>query len=206
MAPRFNIIKKTDLDKAKSFRDFIAEEHANRIVQYYSLSVIVLDGDKKTSQRENGTGGDLTEAQIKLLKSFDYGTNVLIQAEYREKSFETGELENSIWTPYFSVVPEKQAVHKDGKVALINYLDENSVEERASIDTDQLKPATIIFTVTKNGTIENANISRTSGYPSVDEKLKELISNTSGTWEPAENSKGEKVDQVLTIAFGVLGC
>ena len=33
----------------------------------------------------------------------------------------------------------------------------------------------------------------------------EIMSNTSATCEPAENATGEKVDQVLTIAFGILG-
>lgn len=206
VAPRFNGIKKTDLDKAKSFSEFIADEHANRIVEYYALNVIVLDGDKKTDLRENGTGGDLNEAQIKLLQASDYGTNVLIWADYREKSFETGELENSTWTPYLSVVPEKQAIYKKGKVALIDYLDENSVTERATIETDKLKPATISFAVTKKGTIENAKVNGTSGYPLVDKKLIELISNTSGTWMPAENTEGKKVVQALTISFGKMGC
>lgn len=206
VAPRFNAVKKSDLHKATSFRDFIAEEHANRIVEYYALNVILLDGTEKTDTRVNGEGGDFNEAQIKLLQSIDYSTNLLIWSDYREKSFHTGELENSTWTPYISIVPEKQAEFLNGKAELIHYLDSNSQSTRANIEKDKLKPATISFTITKNGTIENAKLEDTSGYSLVDEKLIELISKTSGSWSPAENSDGEKVHQSLTISFGVLGC
>jgi hypothetical protein len=57
------------------------------------LSVIVLDGDEKTDIREiNNTGNsrNLTPAQLKLLQSSDYSTNLLILADYREKNFDTG--------------------------------------------------------------------------------------------------------------------
>jgi hypothetical protein len=36
--------------------------------------------------------------------------------------------------------------------------------------------------------------------------MTELITNFPGTWEPAENSKGEKVDQELVVSFGLMGC
>ena len=203
---RFNSITKDELVKAKSFSDFIAAEHANRIVHYSTLDVIVLDGDQKTNVRENGKGGDLTDAQIKLLQSIDYGTNVLIWSDYRERSFEDGRIQNSTWTPYLSVVPEQQTTYLNGKEALIDYLDKNSIDVRVDVKKDLLRPATISFRVTKNGTIENAQVVGTSGYPVIDKKLIELISKTSGTWLPAENSKGEKVDQTLVISFGAQGC
>jgi len=206
VAPRFKAIKKSDLNKAKSFSEFITDEHAERIVQYKSLNVIVLDGDRKTDVRENSIGSDFNQAQINLLQSADYATNLLIWADYREKNFDTGNLEYSTWTPYLSVVPETQAIYQNGKVTLIDYLDKNSLAERSNIKTDKLQPATIIFTVNKNGNVENAKLDRTSGYPLVDQKLIELILKTSGSWVPAENIKGEKVDQALTISFGILGC
>ena len=206
VGPRFNIIKKSDLDKVRSFSEFITEEHAQRIVLYKYLSIIVLDGDKKTDVRETGTSGDLTLAQIKLLQSADYSTNLLIWADYREKSFDTGNLENSTWTPYLTVVPEKQARYLDGKKALMEYLKEKSETVRVNVDPELLKPAKLFFTVTKKGTVENVYLDRTSGYPTVDKTMKELISNTPGTWEPAENTKGEKVDQELVVSFGLMGC
>ena len=209
VGPRFNFIKKSDLDKARSFSDFIADEHAERIVLYKKLSVIVLDGDEKTDIRETdntGNSGNLTPAQIKLLQSSDYSTNLLIWADYREKSFEDGQLQNSTWTPYLSVVPETQAVYLDGKDALKKFLKEETEAVRVNVEADLLKPAKLFFTVTKNGTIENVYLDRTSGYPSVDKKMIELITKTPGTWVPAQNIKSEKVDQELVVSFGLKGC
>ena len=203
---RFRVIKKRDLDNVRSFSDFIGEDHAQRIVYYKSLSVTILDGDKQTDIKETGNDGVLTAAQIKLLQSADYSTNLLIRAEYTEKNKETGELENSYWTPYLTIVPEKQAVYVPGKDALLEYLKEYSKEARVNVQADKLKPAKLFFTVTKKGTIENVKLDRTSGYPSVDKTMIELIIKAPGKWEPAEDANGEKVDQELVISFGLMGC
>ena len=39
-----------------------------------------------------------------------------------------------------------------------------------------------------------------------DNKMIELITKTPGLWIPAENSRGEKVDQELVLSFGMVGC
>lgn len=203
---RFNEIKKVKLDNARSFNDFIGEEHAQRIVSYKSLSVIILDDNKQTDIRETGTGDVLTPAQIKLLQSSNYSTNILIRAEYIEKNKETGKLEESYWTPYLTIVPEKQAEYMPGKEALIEYLKNYSRMETALVQEKKIKPGKIYFTVSKKGTISNVKLTATSGYSSIDELLMGLIIDVPGKWEPAENSKGEKVDQELVISFGNMGC
>ncbi len=206
IAPRFNAIKKTDLDKVSAFNDLIGEEHTQRILSYSSLSVVILDGDKKTETKETGKSGILTPAQIELLRSVEYSTNLVIMAEYMEKWPKTGLIENSRWGPYLTVVPEKQATYSNGKEALMEYLRESSKESRFNVVPEKLQPAKLYFTVTKNGTIEKVYLDRTSNYPSVDKTMIELISKAPGEWEAAENSKGEKVDQVLVVSFGLMGC
>jgi hypothetical protein len=178
-------------------------------VLYKKLGVILLDGDEKTNIRETdntGNSGILTPAQLKLLQSVDYSTNLLIWADYREKNFDTGNLENSTWTPYLTVVPEKQAIYLDGKDALKKFLKQETEAVRVNVQVDLLKPAKLFFTVTKNGNIENVYLDRTSGYPDVDKTMIELISKVPGVWESAQNTKGEKVDQELVVSFGLMGC
>lgn len=206
VGPRFGPIKKGDLDKARTFDDFISEEHAKQIVSYKSLSVIYIINDKQSEIRETGYSDKLTAAQLELLQSADYSTNFLIRADYQEKNKETGELEDSYSTPHLTIVPEKQAAYVNGKDTLMEYLKENSKEVRANVQADKLQPAKLFFTVTKNGTVENVKLDRSSNYSAVDKKLIELISKTPGTWEAAENSKGEKVDQELVVSFGLMGC
>jgi hypothetical protein len=42
----------------------------------------------------------------------------------------------------------------------------------------------------------------TTGYPSLDKKLMTLIKNIPGKWTPAENIKGEIMEQELVFTFG----
>lgn len=206
VGPRFGPIKKGDLIKARTFEDFIEEDHANRIVSYKTLSIIYIINDKRSELKETGYSNKLTAAQLKLLQSADYSTNFIIRADFKEKNGETGALEDSYSTPHLTIVPEKQAVYVDGKNALIEYLKESSKEVRTNVQVDELQPAKLFFTVTKNGTIDNVKLDRTSNYPAVDAKMIELIQNTPASWKPAENLKGEKVAQELVISFGLMGC
>ena len=217
IGPRYNTIKKADLDTLKSFSDIIGEEHANRIVDYKSVSVIIMKDDKQTEIRETGNSDVFTAAQLKLIQSLDYSTNLVIWADYQGKNKETGALEDTHWTPYLTIVPEKQAeyvddqqelINGDGKTALKEFLKTNSLEARtkAKVIAEKLKPAKLYFTVSKMGTIENVRLDRSSNYPIVDEAMIELIKNTPGQWRPAENINGEKVDQELVVSFGLMGC
>ena len=203
---RFKGFTKTELNKVKSFDHFIAEEHAGRIISYKSLSVILIENDKETDIKEIANSGVFSPAQLALLQSSDYSTNLLIKANYTEKSFHTGALEESIWTPYITVVPEKEAAYAWGNEALIYYLEKHTKEAIANLTTDQIKSGQLYFTVSKDGTVSNAEIISTSGFPNVDEKVKDLIFKLPGNWQPAENANGDKVNQTLVISFGKRGC
>jgi len=208
VGPRFGAIKKEDLENKNFFSDYIGEEHAQKIVSFKSLSVILLDGDKKTDVRETSNSGLFTDAQISLLQSFPYSSNILIWAEYIEENKENNTIEKAHWTPHLTIVPEKQAIciGLGGKDALSNYLKGSIMEYTVDIDPEELQPAKLFFTVTKNGNIENVYLDRTSNFPEIDKKMIELVTNAPMTWEPAENSHGDKIDQELVVSFGLMGC
>lgn len=206
VGPRFGPIKKSDLEKATSISDFIPEDELQQIEVLKSVSIMVYEENIKFNLRENGISEEFNDAQLELLKSFDYSTNFLIRAEYIQKNDETGEMENSYSTPHHTIVPEKQAEFIDGEDALKSFLKLYSEETRKDVDPEKLKPAKLFFTVTKKGTIENIHLDRSSNYPEVDEVMIKLISEVPGTWIPAENIKGERVDQELVVSFGLMGC
>jgi len=206
VGPRFGSIKKSDLDTMTSLNDIIGEEHVERIIDYKSVSVIVVVNDEKSNIRETGHSDQFTDAQLTLLKSLKHSTNLLFSANLKEKNPETGGLEDTHWTPYLTIVPEKQAEYSEGKEALKKYLKENSENARSHVIAEKLQPAKLYFTVTKNGIIEHVRLDRTSNYPEVDKRMIELITNLPGNWKPAENSEGEKVDQELVVSFGLMGC
>jgi len=203
---RFGPIKKGDLDKARSITDFLPKKRTQQIVSYKSVKVIILDDNKQTDINETGHSAILTASQINLLQSLDYSTNILIRADYLQRDRETNVLEDSYSTPHLTIVPEKQAEYVNGIDALVEYLKENSKENMGLVQESKLQPAKLYFTVTKKGSISNVRIVTSSGYSSIDKKMIDLMTKAPGKWEPAENLKGEKVDQELVFSYGLMGC
>ena len=206
VGPRFSPIKKETIDKATAIDDFFDEEQMQRIVNLTSTSVILFIDNKQSDIRATGDSFKLNEAQLKLLQSSNYSTNLIVRVDYQTIGEENGKLIDDYSTPHLTIVPQKQASYLFGKDAIKYYLKENSKEARIGVDPDKLKPAKLFFTVTKKGTIENIHLDSSSNYPVVDKKMIEIISNLPGEWEPAENTKGEKVDQELVVSFGLMGC
>ena len=202
---RFGPIKKSTVDKATNVLDFFPEDHVARIKTVYSANVIVIIADQQSNIQSAGTGSKLTPAQINLLRSADYSTNIKISAEcYAKNGY--GKLEDGHFSPHLTIVPEKQAAYIPGKEELIKYLRENNKKNAFGIDAAQLGFAKLYFTVTKNGTVENFKLHKSSGYAEIDNSMIKLIKKLPGKWIPAENVQGEKVDQELVVSFGRGGC
>jgi Gram-negative bacterial TonB protein C-terminal len=196
-------ITKEELRKATSVLDIVPKEAEGwRKVSFQAVRVAILQDGGEI--HEMGDDKELNAAQIRLLQSTDYSTNFYINARSQTVFPYTGKTEDYAY--YFTIVPEKEAEYTSGHDALIAYLKENSKEKTAIIKQDKLQPGKVSFTITKEGTVANVKLSSTSGYPSVDEELIKIITNMPGKWEPAENSKGENVDQELVFFFGTQGC
>ena len=206
IGPRFGTITKKELLKATSIKDFIPEEQINWIETLKLVSVIIFKDEKRSDIRANGTTFELNEEQLELIKSFDLSTSFVINAEYLQKNYETGQMEGSQSTPHLTLVPEKQAEYVMGFDALKYFFKKNTEEARVGVDPKNLKPAKLMFIVSKDGTIKDAKLDRSSNYPRVDKKMLELIYKTPGEWLPAENENGEYVEQELVVSFGLMGC
>lgn len=203
---RFLGVKKETLVKAKSITDFLPKEETNHVVTYKSVSVIIFNNAAYPEVGETGSNEKLTAAQQELLQSSDYSTNFYVRADFLEKDEFSGKLKESYFTPYLTIVPEKEARYIPGTDSFIEYLKTNNKENTANLDERKLKAAKLYFTVNKNGDITKVSLDSSSGYASIDEKIIELLHEAPGKWEPAENAKGEKVDQELVISFGIIGC
>jgi len=114
--------------------------------------------------------------------------------------------ETSQLGPYLPMDLVKEATYEGGMEALMKYLEENSREARAGQEMDKLQPFKLVFTVTKKGAVENVKLDGTSGYYAIDYRMIHLMLKAPGKWEPAENAKGEKVDQEQVVPLGPTGC
>jgi hypothetical protein len=193
-------ISKEELDKAVSISEIIPQDANWNRYSIVKTHVRIYNDDLETQVINYSLNLDLNEPQLALLKKVQYSDNLQFGAEHAT-SRETGSLNYMV-----SVVPEKQAEYVDGKDQLITYIKENSNTLIALWKNNQWLAGKINFTVDKQGTVSNINLTSTSGNPTIDQHMIGLISKTSNKWVPAENAKGEKVDQVLTFSFGSLGC
>ncbi len=197
---------KEEMGHVRSLDDIFPEEQIESIVSYQSVSVTILGDNYETISIESGESEVFNDAQIKLLHTAPYSTNILIRADYVEKNRQTGKLEENYSTPHITIIPEKEAIYESGKEALINYLKKNSKEQTIIVQKYRLQPGKVHFTICRDGTISDVKLVATSGYPSIDKTMTDLITKTPGKWEPAVNAKGEKVDQELVFSFGIVGC
>ena len=199
---RFSPIKKEAIINATSVNSIFSKDEMHNMESVKSVEFIIVENDKRADKSETANSASFTDEQINFLNSLDYSTNFIMEVDYNIKT----DLIERTSTPHYTVVPDIQAQYIYGKDALIKYFIENTKEETANIPEDKLQPAKLYFTVTKNGTVNNVNLDRSSGYPNIDELMIGLINNTPGGWIPALNSKGETVDQELVVSFGLMGC
>ena len=197
-------ITKENLHKAKSVIDIIPKEAGWSKYPIQTVKVTILHDGTETS--ETGDNLALNKAQAQLLRSTDYSDNFCITASRKGKHKDAGDREYYDLAYYLTVTPEKEAEYTGGEDALIDYLKENSKGETAIVKQDQLKSGKVSFTVTKDGAIANVKLSSTSGYSTIDKAMVNLITTLPGTWNPATNQKGEKVDQEFVFSFGQAGC
>ena len=206
---RWDTMTKEELKEVKSLLDILKEDGTYTREAYRNVTISILHNDKDVrdiDRFEMGQSEILNTAQLELLHSIDYSTNLRITALNIRTNTKTGVVRDDSLVLYMTIIPEKEAEFAGGYDALIKYLKESSKEKTTIIREDKLQPGKVHFTVTKKGSISNVKLIDTSGYPSVDEELIKIITNMPEKWESAENSKGEKVNQEFVFFFGTPGC
>ncbi|WP_299334223.1 hypothetical protein [uncultured Psychroserpens sp.] len=200
---RFAPVKLSDVHNATTIYDFLNEGEKAQIDQINSVRLIMVENNQLSEKRAYGNNEFLTDAQKDLLKSTAYFSHFTIRTKFTAKNEETGQMEDRFFGPHITVVPNQQATYVDGKDALINYLKAQSKDYMNVIKDMKLGAIKISFKVTSEGNISDVkHDAMSTGYKSIDDQFMTLIKNIPGTWIPAENNKGETLDQELVFTFG----
>ncbi|WP_299103352.1 hypothetical protein [uncultured Winogradskyella sp.] len=200
---RFEAVQKADIQAATSIYDFLNEDEKHQIEEIKSVKLIVIKDNQQSELQEYGTTAQLTKAQLKLLRSLDYFNHFTIRTEFKGKNKETGVIEDKFFGPHITIVPDQQAAYVDGKEALITYLKENSLEALNVITDDRLNAIKYSFIISKEGKVKDVkHDAMKTGYPSIDNKFKDLLQKIPGEWLPARKSNGEKMEQEFVFTFG----
>ena len=202
----FASIDKEKLDKAQSILDIFTPRHERSTISYYNITISTYHENYEMQLKQRGENEVLTDGQIQLLQSLDYGESFYITGNTKRKGEACNVTFEDTMVLYLTVVPSKAALYTAGDDDLITYLKKGSKEAIAIAHKDQLQPGKISFKISKDGTLGEVKLTDSSGYDSIDEKMLELIQEMPGSWQAATNAKGEKVDQELTFFFGEIGC
>lgn len=202
---RFNAtISKEKLETALSIQNLVPKGSTDGIRSFRNMKISKLV--KEDMRVELSTNDKLNPNQMDLLRSLEYSDNFCVEASIQRENEQTGEIENEVFIYYITVVPESEATYSEGHDALINHFRAKSKTLTARIKFDELQPGKVRFTITKFGKIDAVEWESTSGNTEIDLAMIELLQKLPGTWTPATNSKGEKVDQELILSFGSVGC
>lgn len=196
-------ITKEKLSKVQVITDINERYPTSWIKEYVSVEISATNNGKavKIASKDD----QLSDEQLSILKLADIGTNVTVDINY----FPDNTLsENPARNINFSVtvIPAVEAEYPDGYKALKQYLKANAIDKVYKKMVDDFRLVKIKFTVNEEGGIINTQITKPSGDQEIDILLIQTINNMK-KWKPAENAKGENIQQEFEFSVGELvGC
>lgn len=212
-SPCMNTITKENIHKAERVSDLIPDHRLQVQLKNNRISVrdVKLRLEEKRSscnklRSEKWNGNSFSEAQRNLLKSTDYSSTFFLEGYYTDNNLVEDPYQDRYFNYCMTVVPEHQASYKAGNNVFIDYLRTNAAATIATLQDGNLMSGSILFTVSKEGSLSGINLNSTCGYPSVDLRMLELIKRIPGDWDVATNGNGDSVDQSFVFTYGQGGC
>lgn len=196
-------ITKLQLMKATSLGDLIEHYPSKWISAYEDVTITAFIDGREI--KEYSTDEVLTTAQKMLLASADFGAGVQVKVDYTSESTGSDEPEQNQMVVSMTVIPEREASFPGGLEEMSDYLRTNGNRTTIPTSNDDLDEASILFTITTSGAVENIVLHQSSGDAELDAIAMDLIKNMP-SWEPATNYKGEQVNQEFKLVFGKPGC
>ncbi len=184
------------------------QDDYKQIVEVVFTEISVTNSSAKTATAQS-TSDKLTAQQKDILNAAAPGTeiNVTIKYKYKDQSKDNWGSRDKIvkGSTSVTVVPEKEAQFAGGRKQLSAYFKENVINRITTKEaSDKIYQAVVKFTVNEEGQILNARLARTSADKHIDYLLMEALKKMPN-WKPAEDSKGVKIRQEISIPFGA-GC
>lgn len=197
---RFEIEFRRKQDSAQGYYIQAPLNNYPNIVNVVSVDISTVSKGQKVSA--HNTSEQLTPEQKKILTTADMSSNIelTISIVYRNYGEDNEVKEGKI---AITVVPETQASYTGGDVKeLANYFTEY-VKKQHPTKPDAIQNASILFTVTEDGSLSDIKLRQLSGDPKTDKLLLEAVKKMP-KWKPAQNANGIPVKQIIHFAFG--GC
>ncbi len=195
---------KQQLRQAKSIDDLIANYPKEWHKSYELTSLWIKSYQESAGKSIMSQDETLNQEQKQLLHQMNLGGHFEMVINYQQLEGPTGEQLQKRMNLEFTVVPATQANYPQGQKALISYFESNMSEDFLTAGTE-FSTLVVKFTIAKNGKAKDIVITHQSNYQQIDKKMVKLTQQMS-TWIPAQNEKGEKVEQTFELIYGRPGC
>jgi len=184
------------------------QEKYKLVIDYVSVEITATVNGKRLSAKS--TSEQLTTEQKSILNTVDLGTDIRVATKfkYKDQGMDNFGLRNNIieGVSYVTVVPETEAQFPGGWKQLSNYFEGNVIGTISDKRTyDIVLQAAVKFTINEEGKVTDVKITQTSSYAKIDQLILDAVNNMP-KWNPAVNSKGEKIKQEINIPFSNRGC
>lgn len=187
---------------------FYHQEKFERIIDYISIEITASCNNKSVTSKSKSNV--LTAEQKNILKTADLGSDISIKIKFKynyqscEFPEDPGNIQEGKYT--VTVLPQTEAEYPGGFKQISDHINKYVINKiPKAMLSGKIQNAIVKFTITEEGKIIDAKISRTSTDPKIDILLIDAI-NKMQKWKPAENAKGIKVKQEYSIPLGGGGC
>ncbi len=172
-------------------------------VKYESVEIVAISNGK--SQSLTSKGSMFTKEQKLLLISADPGSEIAFNIHFKhlplngEPAKDAGK-EQTIDLPV-RAIPAYQAEYPGGPEKLAEFLTARMTEKLANPwQPVKFPEAMILFTINEQGHATDIRLEKSTGNDTTDKLLIESMGKMQ-KWQPAQNSKGENIRQVMKWKF-----
>ena len=193
-------ISKIMLDNADSLQHINPHYKPSWVKEYYSVTICGNRNGKRVEISEKNEV--LSQEQKELMYAIDEGTPIDVRVHYLpDNTLKNNDPKEFSFS--FLVNPDQNAEFPGGEEALMAYLKEKAVDHIAAESWDPNVLASVKFTVTKTGEVENIHVEHPSKDASIDDLLVAALQEMPA-WLPARYKDGTPFRQDYVFNVGNL--
>jgi len=188
------------LSTAKSLSDIVEDFPVNWITAYETVEIHTTSNGRQ--KKAVGTSATLTAEQMEILRTADMATDVVVFVKHKTKNSITQEVTDEVINLKLQVQPDVRAQQPASIADITAYLQENTQDAIAGLETKMGFVAIAYFTIDEQGEAVDVEISEVEDYKGVERTIREVLEQMP-RWTPAKDENGNAVQQKFEFVFGL---
>lgn len=198
-------LTKKEMLEMNSIQDFCNLQMRKEFVSFSLLTTKILN--REHSIAVTTETGDFTDEHRSIIRRAEISDDLLFTAACKRRNLHReGYFFNDTIVYYATVVPPTPAQYSAGIHGLKTWIEKQMRNNTYMLDPQRIEQGRIRFIIDKAGTVADAQLESTCGFPELDKQALELLKSLPGSWSPAKDDLGNPVNQSLVFSFGSVGC